>query len=251
MLVDGKFGPPDDVDMELTEHIAELRSRLVRIVIALVAGLVVVFNFSDKLIGMLWKHLFHTDIAMVAFSPTEWIMARLAISLAVAFVVLYPYIIYEIYLFAKPGLYEHERKFLRIFLPFSYVLFLVGVSLALFIILPRVYGLFVRGYLGAKPFLSVKKTLYGVFKVALVFGLAFQIPALSAVAARLGLVNAKWLKEKRIIVYIAVFLLATNVTLDFTGISQLIVLAVVIFMYEVSIHVAKLMEKERMIENKN
>ena len=237
-------GPPEDVDMELTEHIAELRKRLTRIVIALVAGLVVVFNFSDKIIRELWDYLFHTHIAMVAFSPTEWIMARLAVSLVISFTVLYPYIMYELYLFAKPGLYEHERRFVKIFLPFSYVLFLTGAALAIFVVLPRMYSLFVRGYLGARPFLSVKRTLYSTFKVALAFGLAFQIPVLVAIAARLGIVNSKWLKDKRLIVYIAVFLLATNVTLDFTGISQLIVLSVVVVMYEVSILIAKLMEKE-------
>jgi len=220
------FGPPDDVDMELTEHIAELRKRLMRVVFALVAGLVAVFNFSDKIIYALWSYLFHSRIAMVAFSPTEWIMARLAVSLVVAFAVLYPYIAYELYLFVKPGLYAHERRFLKIFIPFSYILFLTGAALS-------------------KPFLSVKRTLYSTFKVVLAFGLAFQIPVLSAIAARLGLVNAKWLKEKRLIVYLAIFLLATNVTLDFTGFSQLVVLAVVVVMYEVSILVAKLMEKER------
>ncbi len=237
-------GPPEDVDMELTEHIAELRKRLTRIVVALVAGLIVVFNFSDKIIRELWNYLFHTHIAMVAFSPTEWIMARLAVSLVISFTVLYPYIMYELYLFAKPGLYEHERRFVKIFLPFSYVLFLTGAALAIFVVLPRMYSLFVRGYLGARPFLSVKRTLYSTFKVALAFGLAFQIPVLVAIAARLGIVNSKWLKDKRLIVYIAVFLLATNVTLDFTGISQLIVLSVVVVMYEVSILIAKLMEKE-------
>ncbi len=237
-------GPPEDVDMELTEHIAELRKRLTRIVVALVAGLVVVFNFSDKIIRELWNYLFHAHIAMVAFSPTEWIMARLAISLVISFTVLYPYIMYELYLFAKPGLYEHERRFVKIFLPFSYVLFLTGAALAIFVVLPRMYSLFVRGYLGARPFLSVKRTLYSTFKVALAFGLAFQIPVIVAIAARLGIINSKWLKDKRLIVYIAVFLLATNVTLDFTGISQLIVLSIVVVMYEVSILIAKLMEKE-------
>ncbi len=243
-----KYGPPEDVDMELTEHIAELRKRLTRIVVALVAGLIVIFNFSDKIIKSLWDYLFNTHIAMVAFSPTEWIMARLAVSLVISFTILYPYIMYELYLFAKPGLYEHERKFLKIFLPFSYILFLTGAALALFVVLPRIYDLFIRGYLGAKPFLSVKRTLYSAFKVIIAFGLAFQIPVISAIATRLGLINAKWLKEKRLIVYIAVFLLATNVTLDFTGISQLIVLFIVVIMYEFSIQIAKLMEKERKCE---
>ncbi|HDD35885.1 MAG TPA: twin-arginine translocase subunit TatC, partial [Archaeoglobus veneficus] len=85
--------------------------------------------------------------------------------------------------------------------------------------------------------------LYGAFKIFMAFGLALQIPVVAVIAVKLGMISSKWLKDKRIVVYIAVFLLATNITMDITGLSQIIVLALVVVMYELSIIISKFMEK--------
>ncbi|WP_232215839.1 twin-arginine translocase subunit TatC [Archaeoglobus veneficus] len=237
--------PPEDREMELREHLAELKSRTTRVLIVIVAGMAIVFQFSSELIKRFWMDVFREELDMVVYTPTEWIMARLAFSFVLTFFVAYPYIVYELYLFAKPGLYEHERKFVKTFLPFSYLLFLLGTALAYFVVIPKLYGLATSSYLGAEPFLSVKKTLYGAFKIFLAFGLAFQIPVLAVIAVRIGLIDSKWLKEKRLIIYIAVFILATNVTLDITGLSQIVILGLVVVMYELSIAIAGLMEGKR------
>ena len=236
--------PPEDREMELREHLAELKTRTTKLLIVMLVGIGIVFQYSDELIKKFWVDVFREKLDMVVYTPTEWIMARLVFSFVVTFFVVYPYIVYELYLFAKPGLYEHERKFVKTFLPFSYILFLLGTALAYFVVIPKLYSLATVEYLGAHPFLSVKKTLYGAFKIFLAFGLAFQIPVLAVIAVRLRLITSRWLKEKRLIIYIAVFILATNVTLDITGLSQLVVLALVVIMYEVSILIAGLMEKE-------
>jgi len=236
--------PPEDREMELREHLAELKKRTVRITIALLIGMAIVFTHSGKLIKTFWMDVFNEELDIYVYSPTEWIMAQLTFSFVLTFFIVYPYIVYELYLFAKPGLFPHERKFLKIFLPFSYLLFLIGCALAYFIIIPKVYSLATTPYLSANPFLSAKRTLYGAFKIFMAFGLALQIPVLATIAVKLGLITSKWLKDKRLIVYIAVFLLATNVTVDITGLSQIVVLALVVLMYELSIGIAKLMERK-------
>ncbi len=235
--------PPEDREMELREHLDELRKRTIRISIALVAGMAVVFMNSGKLIQKFWMDVFHEKLNIYVYSPTEWILAELTFSFVVTFFIIYPYIVYEIYQFAKPGLYAHERRFLKIFLPFSYILFLIGCGLAYFIVIPKLYSLATMQYLGASPFLSAKRTLYGAFKIFMAFGLALQIPVVAVIAVKLGMISSKWLKDKRIVVYIAVFLLATNITMDITGLSQIIVLALVVVMYELSIIISKFMEK--------
>ncbi len=235
--------PPEDREMELREHLAELKKRTVRISIALLIGMASIFTRSGMLIKKFWMEVFHEKLNIYVYSPTEWILAELTFSFVITFFVIYPYIVYEFYLFAKPGLYPHERRFLKIFLPFSYLLFLIGCALAYFVVIPKVYSLATMPYLGAYPFLSAKKTLYGAFKIFMAFGLALQIPVLAAIAVKLELITSKWLKDKRLIVYIAVFLLATNITMDITGLSQIVVLALVVLMYELSIVVAKLMER--------
>lgn len=237
--------PPEDREMELREHLAELKTRTLRILIVTVAGIAILFGPSGYLIKEFWRGIFREELDMVVYSPTEWIMARITFSFIVTFFIAYPYIVYELYNFAKPGLYEHERKFVKTFLPFSYVLFILGTALAYFVVIPQLYSVVVTEYFGAEPYLSVKKTLYGAFKIFLAFGLAFQIPVLAVVAVKLGMIDSKWLKGKRLIVYIAVFILATNLTFDISGLSQIIILGLVVIMYEISIILASLMEKGR------
>ncbi len=236
--------PPEDRELPLEVHLAELRKRVIRISVAMIVGIGVTFRFAGELIREFWDGVLPEGLKIYVFAPTEWFMAQLTFSFVLTFVVLYPYIVYELYQFAKPGLYEHERKFLKTFLPFSYVLFLVGVGLAYFVVIPRIFYVATVFNLGAKPFFSVKRTLYLTFKILLTFGLAFQIPVLAVIAVRLGLITSKWLRDKRLIVYLVVFLLATNVTLDISGISQLVILALVVVMYELSIVLARLMERK-------
>jgi len=237
--------PPEDKKMDLTEHLGELKTRTIRICIFLGVGIATTFQFAGRMIREVWQDIFSQKMDMVIFTPTEMFMAQFVFSFVFVFFVGYPYIVYELYNFAKPGLYEHERAFVKMFLPFSYLLFLLGTALAYFVVIPRVYSLATLNYFGAEPFLSVQGTLYGMFKIFLAFGLAFQIPVLAVIAVRLELIDSNWLKGKRLLVYIAVFILATNITFDITGLSQIIVLGLVVIMYETSIFLASLMERGR------
>ena len=234
--------PPEDKEMELKEHLAELRTRLLRALIALLIFMGIYFYKSDELMNLFWESIL-PGREMVAFSPTEPIIAKIVFSFFLAFITAYPYIMYEVYLFTKPGLYEHERKFMKTFIPLSYVFFLVGVGIAYFIVLPRLYGAVAVEMLGAEPYLSVKKTLYNSLKICAALGLSMQLPVVVAIAARIGLVSSKWLREKRLIIYLAVLILATNMSLDITGLSQIIVLAVFVVMYEVSVVVSSFAER--------
>lgn len=237
--------PPEDKKMDITEHLGELKMRTIRICIFLGIGIAITFQFAGRMIKEVWENIFSQKMDMVIFTPTEMFMAQFVFSFVFVFFIGYPYIVYELYNFAKPGLYEHERTFVKMFLPFSYLLFLLGTALAYFIVIPRVYSLATLNYFGAEPFLSVQGTLYGMFKIFLAFGLAFQIPVFAVIAVKLELIDSGWLKGKRLLIYIAIFILATNITFDITGLSQIIVLGLVVIMYEISILLASLIERGR------
>ncbi len=236
--------PPEDRELPLEEHLAELRRRVIRISIVMIAGIGITFRFAGELIRDFWRELLPSELNIYVFTPTEWFMVQLTFSFVLTLVLAYPYIVYELYQFAKPGLYEHERRFVKTFLPFSYVLFLVGVGLAYFVVIPRLFTIATMFNLGAEPLFSAKRTIYLAFKILLAFGLAFQIPVLAVIAVRIGLITSKWLRDKRIWIYIIVFVFASNVTLDISGISQIVILALVVVMYELSIVLARLMERK-------
>lgn len=235
--------PPEDREMPLEEHLAELRKRVLRVFLVFVVGIAIVFRFSGDMIKTFWSQIL-PDTKVYVVTPTEWFMVQLVFSFVSVLIIVYPYLVYELYQFAKPGLYDHERKFVKTFLPFSYVLFLVGMALGYFVIVPRVFNISMLFSMGSEPFLTAKKTLYSALRIIMAFGLSFQIPVFCVIAVKIGLISSKWLKDKRWIVYLAVFIIATNLTLDISGISQVIVLALVIVMYELSIFLAKLMEKD-------
>ena len=88
----------------------------------------------------------------------------------------------------------------------------------------------------------MRESLRNSIKLTLSIGLAFQIPTATLVSVKLRLASSKWLKEKRLLIYIAVFILATNITFDITGLSQMIILTAVVVMYELSILIAKIFE---------
>ncbi|WP_048092778.1 twin-arginine translocase subunit TatC [Geoglobus acetivorans] len=235
--------PPEDRDMELREHLAELKDRVTKGIIPFFLATGAFFYFSDRILTFLWQQLF-PEKDMVVYTPTEYMIARILISAFLAFLVTYPWIIYQIYLFMKPGLYPHEREFVRRLAPFSYVTFVIGVLFSYYIILPKLYSVTVVEYFGAEPFLSVRKALNNAVKLSLSVGLSFQIPVVTLIAVKLGLVSHRWLRDKRLVVYVVVFILATNLTLDFTGVTQMIVLAAVVVMYEISILIAKVFERD-------
>lgn len=235
----------DDRKMDIREHLGELKTRTIRICAFMGVGMAIIFYFSGGLIKDVWGTIFPQKLDMVVFAPTEMIMAQIVFSFVCTFFIGYPFIVYELYNFAKPGLYKHERSFVKTFLPFSYILFLIGTALSYFVVIPRVYSLATLNYFGAEPYLSIQASLYGMFKIFLAFGLTFQIPVLATIAVRLGMIDAAWLRGKRLILYIAVFILATNITFDVSGLSQLVILGLVVIMYELSILVASIMERTR------
>jgi len=234
--------PPEDREMELSEHLTELRMRLGRGLLVLGVFFVIFFLNSSWLIREFWNTIL-PGREMVVYSPQEWIIAKIVFSVFLAFVVSYPYLMFEVYLFMKPGLYEHERKFLKTYIPLSYVFFLIGLGISIFIVVPKLYGFAAVEMLGSEPYLSVKRTLYNSLKISVALGLSMQLPVIAAISVRLGMISSRWLREKRLIVYLAVFILATNMTLDITGLSQIIVLVAFVVMYEISILVSSVAEK--------
>ncbi len=224
--------PPEDREMDLREHIAELRTRLIRIVIATVITMSAIFTFSGKIFSVFWHDLFG-DLPFYVLSPVEWVVAMLSFSLIASLVLLYPYIIYELYSFAKPGLYEHERRFLKTIIIPSYIIFVVGLAAAYKFVIPTLYSIAITA--SADPYLSAGKTVSNAIKLMLSFGFFLQIPLVTLLANRYGVLDYQTFKMLRIPVYVLVFLLITNITADFTGLTQVASLALFVAMYELSL----------------
>lgn len=224
--------PPEDRELEITEHIAELRKRVLRISIAIIISVSVMFYISYSLLLNFW-HTLVGDKPLYIFTPIEWVVIRLTFSALLSLIILYPYIIYEFYLFAKPGLYEHERKFLRSILLPSYLIFICGLFFAYEFAVPFLYRIAMANSI--EPYLSAEKTITNAFKLLFTFGIFFQIPLAMVLADRFKIVDYETFKSFRIPVYIVILLLITNLTMDFTGLTQFASLTLFVIMYELGL----------------
>src|SRR5689334_2127363 len=133
---------PDDVRMTLGEHLEELRSRLIRCVVALVLGAAVCFYFIDDIEGALTSALFHV-MRRHKYSPdmmytgvAEPFIADFQLALILGLILTAPYILWQLWGFVAAGLYRHERKWIRRFVPVSIALFYAGSLFFIVVVIP-------------------------------------------------------------------------------------------------------------------
>jgi sec-independent protein translocase protein TatC len=238
-------GPIEDEEIPLMKHLAELRRRLIVVLIPFCIVALVMFPFSNFSLRLLFTNLLSEDMPLYVYSPMEWISVRVIFSFLFALSITIPLLLYEIFAFIRPGLYPSERKFfLQVVIP-SLLLYVVGAFFAYFFVLPLVFS-YLIAYSGeiAKVALSAKRIFSIILYTAVGFGLIFQIPLIMSLAVKMKLVTYSWLKDKRLIIYGLIIGIAFFVIADPTGISMLMA-GVSIAMFELGLLIARLPLKKK------
>lgn len=217
-----------DKELSLSEHLAELRSRVRRVLILLLVIVPVAFFFSPRIIKMLWSELVGEQ--MFAFSPMEWIVLNLSFSLILTLAVVYPYLMLELYLFAKPGLYENERNLLKTILIPSYLLFLFGIIFSFRFLVPFLYKLS-----SGEEFFSVGRTIGNAMSISFFFAISLQIPLAVYMLDRFGVVEHRKMKGLRFPIYFLIAAFLLNAPANLSGMSQILVLALFGAMFELGL----------------
>ncbi|MGH1413193.1 MAG: twin-arginine translocase subunit TatC [Pelagimonas sp.] len=271
----------EDSAAPLIEHLAELRTRLIRSVIALVIGIVVVFPFAEPILKFLVIPVEQVlremgDIApeLQTTSPTEALFAYFRISMVFGFALAFPVIGYQLWRFVAPGLFKTEKNAFLPFLLASPIMFLLGASFAQFVITPMAMG-FLLGFSDVATLASgalatvaefipsladavpspedgisikfngkVSETLDITLKLIMAFGLCFQLPVLLTLMGKAGLVSAEGLGSVRKYAMLGILVLAALVTPP-DVVTQLILFSVVYGLYEISIFLVRMVEKKR------
>ncbi|NPE30470.1 twin-arginine translocase subunit TatC [Methanococcoides sp. SA1] len=231
---------PEDYDTPLAEHFGELRKRLFVVAIALFGLMMVAFPFSEIALKMVWANFIPQNIEMFVYSPLEWIFAKLKLSLVFSVAFTFPLFLYEMFKFASRGLYQHEKKFFLKIVPVSFLLFIIGGSLAYYIVLPLMFKYIIfYSTETAISQIAVQSVLAAVTNLILGFGLIFQVPLIIVFAIKMQIVKLEMLKRKRIFVYAAVLSLAVFMSPDPTFISQIIVAFVLAILFEIGLLIAR------------
>ena len=252
----------DDKKMPLLDHLLELRQRLLYSVLALLGAFLVAFFFAEEIFrflslplqGAMEEHGVPADRQRMIFTGLlEVFITYIKVSFFTALFVTCPVFLTQIWLFIAPGLYKDERAAFAPFLIASPILFLIGAALVYSVIFPLatdfLLGFEMEGTLdsGGLPIeleAKVDQYLTLLMKLIFAFGLCFQLPVLMTLLARVGLATSAGMAAKRKYAILGVFIVAAIFTPP-DPLSQLSLAIPIILLYEISIYMAKLVERKR------
>ncbi len=211
----------DDTQAPLLEHLIELRTRLVKSLVALVLAFAVCFYFADEIFGFLVRPLtasFPEGEGQLIYTRLyEAFFVEIKVALFAAFFVSFPIISNQLWAFVAPGLYAREKQAFLPFLIATPVLFTLGGALAYFVVMPLAFTWFLgfqgeTGGLEAQALPAMGEYLDLVMRFILAFGASFLLPVLLMLLNRAGLVSREQLVKARRYVIVAVFILAAIIT---------------------------------------
>jgi sec-independent protein translocase protein TatC len=245
----------DDKPMPLLDHLIELRTRLIYSMLAFMIAFAVCYYFSKQIYSFLAQPL--ADILhektgqerrMIFTALTEAFFTYLKVAMFGAAFISFPITVTQLWLFVAPGLYRSEKKALLPFLMATPVLFLLGASLAYYVIFPMAWRFFLSFEIpageGGLPILleaKVSEYLGLVMKLIFAFGIAFQLPVGLTLLAKVGIIGSAGLKKYRRYSYVGMFIVAAILTPP-DIISQLGLAVPLIALYELSVVMAKWVE---------
>jgi len=236
-----------DEKMPFTSHLDELRSRLLRCIVAVGLVFVACYLIKERIFEILTiplKVAMPDDSAMIFTSLPEAFFTYLKVSFFAAIIIASPYLLYQIWKFVSPGLYSTEKKYVAPFVILSTIFFLGGTLFAYYIVFPFGFKFFLAfGTEFIRPMLSIREYLSFTFKLLLAFGIIFELPIFMFFLARIGLVDSKMLTAKRKYAILLVFVVAAFFTPP-DVVTQVLMAVPLMLLYEISVWVVKAGEKK-------
>jgi len=251
----GFSGAPDDEEMPLTDHIEEMIRRLAWVILVMAVASAITFPFADRLINFLWYSFLPGDASTCAqlitegslpegsdaacprvYHPLALVLARLKVASLVGFIVALPVFVYQSYLFMRPGLYPHERRYYLSSVPTSLLLALVGVAFAYFLVLPFIFTYFLYYSESAATIaFGLTDTFNTILLLIGLFAAIFQIPLFMMLGVMMGVTTRRWLVEKRLYFWAGFAGVAFLFSPDPTNFAPFIVVATMIALYELTL----------------
>lgn len=229
-------------------HLIELRSRLLHSVIALALVFVCLVPWASDLYALLAHPLLAKlpkGGQMIATDVTTPFFVPMKVALMAAFLISLPYILYQIWRFVAPGLYEHEKRWIFPMVAASLVLFFCGMAFAYFAVFPVVFGFITASAPhGVAVMTDIDKYLSFVLTMFVAFGITFQVPVAVVMMVKMGFITVAKLKEVRRYVFVGAFVVGAIFTPP-DVVSQFMLAMPLWLLYEAGIVVAGWMAKSQ------
>jgi sec-independent protein translocase protein TatC len=242
--------PDDDDRLPFTAHLEELRSRLIRCLVAVILGFAGCYSFSatlfDFVFAPLVKVLAEQGGTLAMHRVQEAFLTHLKISLLAAVFASSPVILYQMWKFVAPGLYSHEKKYVWPFVATATAFFFSGAAFAYWVVLP--FGLdFLIGMAAGEQvqaILSIEAYLGFSTKLMLAFGIVFELPVVVFFLARMGIITHEPLAKNRGYALIVIAVVAAILTPP-DVFTQMMMAVPLYVLYEISIVVARVCARKR------
>jgi sec-independent protein translocase protein TatC len=234
-----------DQEQSLISHLIELRDRLLRCVIAILVPFVILAFFWPKagfIYDLVAKPMIDTLPAgtkMIATGVITPFMVPMKVTALAAFLLVLPYILYQVWAFVAPGLYQHEKRLALPLIVSSTLLFFAGMAYCYFVVFRMVFS-FIAGFAPASitPAPDIEAYLGFVMTMFVAFGVAFEVPVAVVMLVRFGIAPLEKLKEARGYVIVGAFVIAAVVTPP-DVLSQLLLAIPLCVLYELGLLIAR------------
>lgn len=225
-----------DDQLTLVEHLTEFRRRLIICIVSIFAGVILSYLVINRILDLLIKPVGN----LVFIAPQEAFITYIKLAVFSGIFLALPVILYQIWRFVASGLKKDERKYILIYGPFSFIFFLTGVAFAYFLILPL--GIkFLLGFATdtLSPMISLASYVTFAGTMLLAFGVVFELPLVIMFLTKINIVSTKFLREKRKIVIILIFVLSAVLTPP-DIVTQLLMAGPLFMLYEIGILLSRM-----------
>lgn len=232
----------------ILEHLNELRIRVSYAAIAILITTVISFLFSEQLLTFLMQPYAASNPAGAALQtlrPTEGLETYFKVSLLSGIVLAMPVILFEVWRFLSPGLHAHEKRYVYIFIPSALVLFGLGLAFAWFVLAPA--AIFFLANFMTDVFLTQwtsQEYISFIIRLLLWISLAFELPVVVYLMARVGFVTADTLRSQWRIALVGIAVLAAVITPSIDPVTMLLTMAPLFALYILSIGLARIGQRQ-------